>query len=716
MKIKLSLSIALLFIFSLALKSQSDTYEVKKASFSSDRYDEFSPVFHKNGIVLGSNRGGSSWVDYTGNQGKGPVSMFFVERDTKGKWKRTKLFSKDLTTEFNDGPCTFNSDGDMIFYSRNMFVIRSRKENPYYRNKLGLFSAVKTDKKWTAISPFRHNNDWFNISTPSLSPDGKRLYFSSDKPDGFGGADLYYCDWKDGYWDEPINLGSEVNTAENEAYPFMNAVGELFFSSNGHQGMGGKDIFVTKQKGEDWHKPVHLDSPINSEHDDFGIVADVLTNSGYFSSQRDRTIDIYSFSTLKQPVWFSSPQKQNNYCVILKDEDPLAVDTLLFQYEWDFGGGLKQYGSQVRHCFPDTGSYTIDLNVVVRRTKEMFFHKATYKLDMMDLEQPFIRSKDFVRVGDSIRIDGLKTNYSKHDIIEYYWQLNDTTFKTGADFYYQFNKTGENRIQLAVALKSKSSGEISKHAVSKVIAVYSNNRERDELLAKQQSTVNQEKATADAQTFKIKRVYGAGDNKAKESVFRLQLLVSNKKVSLESSVFAKVPSKYQIQERFNREDSTYAYIVEEQTQLISLFPSYQEIKASGFEAVTVTYNLLSNPSEIELFRIKEKYGSQINSFFNDRNVLITNGILMLNNVVALMNKYPKINLEVNVHTDNIASQYQNLNVSKSLANNIVDYLVGSGINKDRLIPQGKSEVYPIRSNLLESGREINRRVEFKITE
>lgn len=712
MKIKITLSIVLLTLSGVMLKSQSDTYVIKKTPFSSGRYDEFAPVFYKNGLVFGSNRGSSSLVAYSDDTGKGLVSLFFVEQDRKGKWKKPKLFSKDLNTQFNDGPATFNEKEDNIYYSRNMFIINSKRKSSFYQNKLGLFSAIKINGKWINISPFRHNNDWFNISTPSLSPDGKRLFFSSDKPDGYGGSDIYYCDWKNGYWGDPVNLGPDINTSKNEAYPFMNQAGELFFSSDGHPGLGGKDIFVTKEDGEGWHKPVRLDAPINSTHDDFGILTDTTMSSGYFSSNRDRTIDIYSFNTLKQPVWFSTPQKQNSYCVNLKDESSIEVDTLFFQYQWDFGNDIKQYGNQVLHCFPKSGSYTANVNVVDRRTKEIFFHRATYQIDIVDSEQPYINSKDYAIIGETVSIDGLKTNFPNHHVESFYWQLNDTSFKQGAQITYQYEKEGEHIIKLGVTLKSKITGELEKQAVSKKIHVFTDKNHLDKYLEEHNNTAD--KISEVTNNFKVDTLYRADKTSSTENVFRLQLLSSEKKVSLDSSVFRTVPSHYKIRELFDASDNKHIYIIDEKRQLTSIYPAYKNIQENGFNGAIVTYDALTDPSEKELFRLSKKYSLQLDDFFNSRNTLMTNGVLMLNKIVDLMNKYPDIKIEVEVHTDNMASTSKNLFTSKSLANTIVDYIAGSGINKDRLTPSGKGELYPIRSNLLDSGRALNRRVEFTI--
>src|ERR1035437_11092455 len=98
--------------------------------------------------------------------------------------------------------------------------------------------------------------------------------------------------YQDSYWGEPVNLGPVINTTGNESYPFINASGDLFFSSDGHPGLGGKDIFFSQFSDTSWLAPVHLDPPVNSKFDDFGIITDTLFNEGYFLFNRKKSIDI----------------------------------------------------------------------------------------------------------------------------------------------------------------------------------------------------------------------------------------------------------------------------------------------------------------------------------------------------------------------------------------------------------------------------------------
>ena len=248
--------------------AQEEVYSVKKANFSSGRYDEFSPVYYNGGLVFCSDQNSRLLFSYSTSQNEGLFKINYIDT-TRWSNSNVRLFSSSLTSRFNDGPVTFSPGGDTIYYSRNLVVEGGHKEVSGNRNKLGLFYAVLDGDKWTDINEMRFNSDSYNITTPYLSPDGRQLFFASDKPDGFGGSDIFMCRWNNGYWGNPENLGPVINTKGNEAYPFINQNGEIFFSSDGHEGLGGKDIFFSKFIDSAWITPVRLESPVNSRSNDF---------------------------------------------------------------------------------------------------------------------------------------------------------------------------------------------------------------------------------------------------------------------------------------------------------------------------------------------------------------------------------------------------------------------------------------------------------------
>ncbi len=355
MKKKLLTGILVTFLTSQFISGQFETYSVEIASFCSKKNDEFSPVYYKEGIVFCTNRSQNLALNSSGSQNTGQFNIYYTSRTHNAKSWNTKLFSNILKTKVNDGPVTFNSSGDTIYFSRNLELTNKRSNNSKSGNKLGIFSAILVNGQWTKIREFRYNDERYNVTTPYLSPDGKKLFFASDKPGGSGGYDLYFCAWKGDYWDKPENLGPVINTEGNESYPFINPSGELFFSSDGKSGFGGMDIFYSQFSNQEWLTPIQLDPPINSRFNDFGITTDSVMNEGYFSTDRNKTTEIYHFKTDFPQVFYNTLQKDNKYSFIFRDTGSIVVDTTNLRYMWNFGDGTSSAKMVTYHCYQKPG-------------------------------------------------------------------------------------------------------------------------------------------------------------------------------------------------------------------------------------------------------------------------------------------------------------------------------------------------------------------------
>ena len=239
--------ILLITLFTKAeLHAQPQRFIVKPAPFSSRINDEFSPVFYKGGIVFCSNRSDNSLVSYKDEQNR-LFKIFYVMKKGSTGWDQPKILAKEITTAFNDGPVTFNENGNIMYYSRNNSIENSLRNISDTSNKLGIYSAELINGIWTNIKSFTYNIPLYSFCTPALTPDGERIYFSSDMPGGIGGMDLYYCVWCNNEWGKPVNLGPVINTAKNESFPFACKNGKLFFASDGHNGFGWKDVFYTQE-------------------------------------------------------------------------------------------------------------------------------------------------------------------------------------------------------------------------------------------------------------------------------------------------------------------------------------------------------------------------------------------------------------------------------------------------------------------------------------
>jgi len=465
----------LTFFSETILNAQDEIFIVKRTSFSSGITDEFSPVYYRDGLVFCSNGGDKSIIGYSENQ-KGLFKILFVKK-TKSGWKHPGLLATDLTTFFNDGPITFNSSGNIAYFSRNCRIENVLGNVNDTTNKLGIFCAELIGEKWTNIIPFPLTDPRFNYSTPALSPDETRLYFSSDKPGGFGGMDLYYSEKMDGSWKEPVNLGPQINTAHSESFPYAACDGKLFFSSDGHPGFGGKDIFYTQQIGETWINPVHLDSAINSIADDFGLVTDSTFEQGYFSSNRMKTDDIFSFHIFQPQFAHCDTIKENNYCFTFYDERQQLIDTISAIYNWDFGDGKIRKGKEVKYCFPGAGEYTVKLTIMDAIEGKAIADKVEYKVNLTDIEQALIHSDNIGVVNQPVSFQGITAGLTDFAAKAYFWNYGDGFRPGGLLENKIFGKKGEYTIQLGLWGQKDSLGKIPEKCYLKNIRIFNSYEE-----------------------------------------------------------------------------------------------------------------------------------------------------------------------------------------------------------------------------------------------
>jgi hypothetical protein len=460
----------LALFFNSELNAQPDSYIVMPARFSSRTCDEFSPVFYKGGIVFCSNERNNSLVGYKDEQNR-LFKIFFVTKRGSNGWNHPKILAKEITTAFNDGPATFNEKGNIIYYTRNNSIENVLRNISDTSNKLGIYSAELIDGIWTNIKPFDYNNPHYSLCTPALTPDGDRIYFSSDMPGGNGGMDLYYCERHNNSWDKPVNLGPLINTNKNESFPFACKYGKLFFASDGLKGFGGKDLFYTQQINGDWIVPVHLDSAINSPADDFGIVVDSTLENGYFSTNRLKTDDIFSFSSA--PVEFTScdTAKENKYCFTFYDEKQQLLDTVKAIYQWTFGDGIIHIGKEVQHCFPGPGKYSVSLTIIDGLTGDTIAKRVEYKAELENINQPYISSDKVGMVDKSMSFKGVTSDLKGIRITDFFWDFGDGFKQGGQSISHAFQKKGEYAVKLGLLSERDSLGVAGKKCVIKKIKI-----------------------------------------------------------------------------------------------------------------------------------------------------------------------------------------------------------------------------------------------------
>jgi outer membrane protein OmpA-like peptidoglycan-associated protein len=275
----------------------ADAYKLTILPFNSTQSD-FGAVEHDSSILFLSSRSRSRWINYKqGWTNQSPVRLY---SKTSNEPEAKELCSGS-SSKINDGSISLGKS-DIVYITRNEEASTAKSKNKVI--KLKIFKGLFKDGKITGLQPLSFCNTDFNFVHPSISPDGNILYFASDMDGGYGGMDLYKCQRVDNdQWSVPVNLGEKVNTAGNELFPFIAHNNLLYFSSNGHEGLGGLDIYETRIKDGNPGRVYNMGLPVNSKEDDFSLYLQENMKSGYLSSNRKSgglDDDIYRIEILRE--------------------------------------------------------------------------------------------------------------------------------------------------------------------------------------------------------------------------------------------------------------------------------------------------------------------------------------------------------------------------------------------------------------------------------
>lgn len=263
-----------------------EVYNVTELLSSSD----FGPAFYGSDNLVYASASGNTKGDKIHNwTGLPYLDLYIAKIDDEWKIADPKPLEGDINTPFHESNATFTKDGNTMYFTRNNYKNGRKRKNKDKLVSLKIYKATKQDNgSWGDVVELPINNDSYSMAHPALSPDEKRLYFSSDMKGSIGESDIWYVDInEDGSFGTPINLGADVNTEAREAFPYISSTNNLYFSSDGHLGLGGLDVFVIslKPNGE-FKKVTNLRQPINSNKDDFGFIIQEEQKIGYLSSNR----------------------------------------------------------------------------------------------------------------------------------------------------------------------------------------------------------------------------------------------------------------------------------------------------------------------------------------------------------------------------------------------------------------------------------------------
>ena len=289
------------------IKKNSGRYKIEDAGINSE-YSDYGTAFYLDKVIFTSTRDTGnfskrkhSWTDqYFSN-------LYSADMTTEGVLSSAGKYGKKLNTKFHESTPAYTKDGKTVYFTRNNFLDGKKGKDANKVTLLKIYKATLEEDKWINIIALPFNSDSYQVAHPTLSADEKTLYFASDMPGTKGLSDLYKVDIKeDGSFGTPVNLGSDINTEGRETFPFITSDNELYFASDGHPGLGGLDIFITKLEKDGSFKQVHnVGESANSQYDDFALIINKTSKRGFLTSNRPGVgnDDIYKFLETREIDW-----------------------------------------------------------------------------------------------------------------------------------------------------------------------------------------------------------------------------------------------------------------------------------------------------------------------------------------------------------------------------------------------------------------------------
>ncbi len=236
------------------------------------------------------------------------LDIYTAIANEDGSFQMPSIIEDNINTKYHEGTVSFSPDGNTMYFSRESFYEKVYERDPSTKYKISvlhLYKSINQEGQWSEAEPLSVNGDNYSVKNPSVSADGSTLYFASDKADGYGNFDIYSAAIdENGSVGEATNLGQKLNTEGQEMFPFISANNTLYFSSNGHLGLGGLDVFFAKIVDGKVGPVRNIGIPVNGNADDFAFSINEETEEGFVSSNREGGMgsdDIYAIKKL-QPI------------------------------------------------------------------------------------------------------------------------------------------------------------------------------------------------------------------------------------------------------------------------------------------------------------------------------------------------------------------------------------------------------------------------------
>ena len=630
------------------INENKDQVQLRNATKINTPHLEFSPAYYQNGIVFASSRFEAGKLDEKINETF--FELFYSETDANNEPLKPRAFSMAVNSFLHEGPVTFNRAGNRIFFTRNNIQKGLQKADSKGVVRLKIYEAKKGVYDWEEVKELQFNSDEFSCAHPTLSADETKLYFSSDRPGGFGGMDIWVVEKSGSLWGNPVNLGPDFNTSKNEVFPFFHSSGNLFFSSNGHSGKGGLDIFMTNIQNES-NIITNLGAPFNSDEDDLGLILSPDGTTGYFSSARSGGTgkdDIYFFEAPNGISGVTRPGLFAALITVFDADDNAPVE----------GAALRVF--EKNNSFA-SGGYGRDDDALYEAVL------MTAKNDSNELVFKLIR-KDPSALGAPDKITDGK-----------------------GEIKYEFS--GEKEYLLLVTKDGYTTKELTFKTTGNIAA-------------------SEIKISLEKQ--KCISLKGVVQNKINgEFIPGAIVKLWNECTGEEVQVFAGEKGNYEfcIEPGCN-------YLIKGIKENYS--GEFAKITAEELATISISRNIFLTPNN---WNPSVTSGTVIvleNIFYDfDKSYIRAGAARELDELAAMMQRYPTMIIELIAHTDSRGEDAYNYILSQKRAESAREYLISKGINPERILGKGYGETQP-RNHCIDGVRckerdyQINRRTEVRV--
>lgn len=459
------------------LFQDSAFYRLKEAPINSGQGD-FGPAYYEKSLVYATKSVNPGFVTPAyGWDGDFYMNVMQAEMNADSSLQEGKLLRNTFLSRAHDGPVSFTLDGKQMVITRNTPGKKKGKDVIV----LGLYFSQKSNGDWSEPKAFEFNNSAYNVGHGVFSEDGNRLYFSSEAPNGHGGADLYVCERQGNSWTTPKNLGPNINTEMDELFPFVQE-STLYFASNGWFGLGGLDIYSANMDGST--QAHNIGYPVNTSHDDFGLIFNEEGVLGYMSSNRNDNIDrIYHVKKRKinlnlvctvyeqydnkeilpnQKVWIRNVSTNELDSLITDEQGKINTtikinqDYRLFTKKHEFML-LKEENRSTQGIKRDT---TIQVELVLKPTTIMVHLRVVRKDNGKVIPAATVTVTDYATQWDSTLVtneDGLVSLKVKRNVV--YWAHGSKRGFIDADVSFNTSNQNGKVIDLELALPPIKKGE-----------------------------------------------------------------------------------------------------------------------------------------------------------------------------------------------------------------------------------------------------------------